>query len=98
MGAEKSIAVEGSGGLCTKETRTFEIEAYRDSNGAPACCVEWNKARCRFVVTRGAYGMWDTCSATGRDLWYRPADLPPNKQSNNYNLLRPVDGCPVWRK
>ena len=97
MNQNENEAVEGPGGLCTKEMRTFEIEAFRDSNGAPACCVDWDTARCKFIVTR-KFGLVDVCSATGLDLAYRPADSLPNKRRENYSLLRPVEGCPVWGK
>ena len=97
MNTTQRVAVEGPGGLCTKEIRTFEVEAYRDSNGAPTCCVSWDNAMCRFLVTR-KFGLVDVCSATGVDVERELAESPPNKRRESYNLLRPVEGCPVWGK
>ena len=97
MSTRQREAADGPGGLCTKEIRTFEVEAYRDSNGAPACCVDWDTARCRFIVTR-KFGLVDVCSATGIELERLPADDVPNAVLKNHSLLRPVEGCPVWGK
>ena len=95
MSTMKNESAAGPGGLCTKEIREIPIVAYRDSNGAPACCVDWNTARCKFVSTQRS-GVFEVCSATGLDLWRLPADPPPDKRRKNYHLLRPVAGCPVW--
>lgn len=95
MNTTEREAIDGPGGLCTRERRTFEVEAYRDSNGAPACCVDWDTARCRFVVTR-RFGTLEACSATGADLLRLPADTAPGAGREDYILLRPVAECPVW--
>ena len=97
MSTRQREAADGPGGLCTKEIRKTPVEAYRDSKGSPACCVDWDTARCKFIATR-KFGLVEVCSATGLDLAYRPADSLPNKRRENYSLLRPVEGCPVWGK
>ena len=97
MSTRQREAAAGPGGLCTKEIRKIPAEAYRDSNGAPACYLDWNTARCRFVSIRRSDPA-ALCAVTGLVLSYMPADSPPNKRREKYSLLRPVEGCPVWVK
>lgn len=79
------------------ETRTIEVQAYRDPDGAPTCCADWTTARCRFITLR-KFGLVDVCACTGEDLQRLPAgagyDDPVEDPWNHY--VRPVAGCPIW--
>lgn len=81
------------------EHRTLTVEVYRDTDGAPTCCANWDTARCKFMATR-KLGTVEVCGLTGEDLHRRPADWQRGDIVANPGLhwLRPVDSCPLWAK
>jgi hypothetical protein len=58
----------------TSEQRTINVTAYRDADGHPTCCADWNSARCIFVQTR-KLGLIEVCALSGKDIPRQPADL-----------------------
>lgn len=70
------------------EKRSIVVDAFRDPQGVPTCCKDWNSAYCRFLQTR-SLGLTEVCGATGRDI---------NRDSDGVGYLRPVAQCPVWKE
>ena len=81
----------------THEQRTINVTAYRDADGHPTCCADWNSARCIFVQTR-KLGLIEVCALSGKDIPRQPADLRRGEfvTDPSEHLLRPVKGCIVW--
>jgi hypothetical protein len=79
------------------ETRSIAVPAYRDSEGAPTCCADWETARCPFLMLR-KMGLVEVCGVTGKDIQRGPAGLQPGEfaEEPSKHMLRPVTGCPVW--
>lgn len=79
------------------EARTITVAAYRDADGHPTCCTNWETARCQFIFVR-KFGLIEVCGATGSDIGRGPHDLRRGEivTSPEDHPLRPVPGCPVW--
>jgi hypothetical protein len=79
------------------EMRCITVPAYRDSEGAPTCCADWDAARCPFLMLR-KMGLVEVCGVTGADIQRGPADLQHGEfaAEPSKHMLRPVIGCPVW--
>lgn len=84
-------------GAATIEIHPITVMAFRDNDGHPTCCADWALRRCQFIGTRvlASGHRAEVCMPMGRDI--------PRKAyggiGNTYDageLLRPVDGCPVW--
>ena len=67
------------------EKRTIEVEAYRDENGKPTCCLDWKTKRCKFISTI-RFGSIILCGATCYELTH---------DDDGDSLIRPRH-CPVW--
>lgn len=79
------------------EIRPISVMAFRDDDGHPTCCADWDLQRCQFIGSRvePGTGRISVCMQTGRDI-PRKAYGPTPVTYDSAELLRPVSGCPIW--
>ena len=74
----------------TAETKTIEVQAYRDAAGKPCCAANFKTGEvCPFYRTR-TFGTKEICIFNDDVLLRRRGEF-------GLGTLVPFAGCPVWK-
>ena len=82
----------------SKEIKTIEVPAYRDSKGNPCCAQDFKTGEvCPFYYPTGAFGTHETCAFAKRDSTYVKGVVGLERRGHDgAGTLIPSDTCPIW--